>query len=70
MNDTSIRDILKDFKPTNAGAGKEMKMISIRVPADAKARYIQLQEKSGRKFSKSVREALMMLIEAAEAIPA
>lgn len=66
MND-AFTDLLKDFGPNVKAGNETVELIHIRVPADAKARYAQLQAKSGRKFSKTVREALIALIEAAEA---
>lgn len=60
-------EYLKDFGAKVKSENETVDIIHIRVPADAKARYAKLQEKSGRRFSKTVREALIALIEAAEA---
>lgn len=65
MTETTMKDILGDFSP-KACELKESKPVTIWLPAEAKARYDKLQEKSGRRFSKKVREALIILIGAAE----
>lgn len=70
MRETTISEILGDFSPTMKDSPKSLKEgrpVTIWLPAEAKARYDRLQEKSGRRFSKKAREILLALIEMAEA---
>ena len=70
MESNSLNDILADFSVMTSEDEKrlkERKPVTIWLSAEAKARYDRLQEKSGRKFGKKAREALLMLIDSAEA---
>jgi shikimate kinase len=65
----TIEDLLGDFSPTppeEPRSLKEGKPVTIWLPANAKAGYDRLQEKSGRRFGKKAREVLIELIELAE----
>lgn len=67
----TLSEILSDFGPDESSREvKETRPVTIWIPADAKARYDRLQEKSGRRFSKKARETLIALIAAAEAMTA
>lgn len=70
MKTSAARDLLGDFQimPQGNGTGshKEVKPVTIWLPAEAKASYDRLQDKSGRRFSKKAREVLIELITQAE----
>jgi len=69
MSEKTIREILGDFGPAKAPDKKSLKggrAVTIWLPADAKARYDRLQERSGKLFGKKAREVLMELIDGAE----
>lgn len=65
----SFEELLETFK-SESNAGKSVnsggKPITIWLPADAKARYDELQKRSKRRFSRTARELFIELIEAAE----
>lgn len=66
---TTMEDLLGDFCLTSgseANSLKERHAVTIWLPAEAKARYDLLQEKSERRFSKKAREVLIQLITLAE----
>lgn len=66
---TTVHDLLSDFciSPQDSPKSlKEGRPVTIWLPAEAKARYDRLQEKSGRRFSKKAREVLVELITLAE----
>jgi hypothetical protein len=65
----SLNEILGDFNPSEASDKSALNggTVTIWLSAADKARYDQLQIKSGRRFSKKAREALLALIEIAEA---
>lgn len=70
MEETTLNEILSDFRPTKTEEKNSLKggsPVTIWLPAEAKARYDRLQENSGRKFSKKAREVLLALMEVAEA---
>lgn len=70
MNTSRAQDLLGDFEitPTNESRSqKEMRVpVTLWLPADDKARYDQLQNKTKRRFSKKAREVLIELIGLAE----
>lgn len=66
----SLNEILGDFNPAEPAPGSGEKLgapVTIWLPTEAKARYDRLQKASGRRFGKKAREALLALIELAEA---
>lgn len=67
----SLDRILEDFNPKDTANTLSLKAsgapVTIWLPAEAKARYDRLQEASHRQFSKKAREALLLLIDLAEA---
>ena len=72
MDAKTLTEFLEDFSETEKGASGFSattggKPLTLWLPAEAKARYDKLQERSNRKFSKKAREALLALIAAAEA---
>jgi hypothetical protein len=70
MQPTTLEDILGDFNsatPDDGTRAKNCTTLTIWVPLELKARYRLLQEKSGRRFGKKAREAIVALITAAEA---
>lgn len=69
MSGKTLGDILDDFTFSDQrgkGSLAGGKPITIWMPARAKASYDRLQEKSGRRFTRKVREAILELISAAE----
>jgi hypothetical protein len=69
MKTNLIDDVLSDFKKIDPIDAESLSYsnISVRLPAKYKASYDRLQEQSGRRLSKKVREVLMALLDAAEA---
>ena len=69
MKTISMDEILGDFNPKEKARGSNLKggTVTIWLSPEDKARYNQLQECSGGRFSKKAREALLALIAAAEA---
>lgn len=70
MSTNFIDDVLSDFKKTHNPADADdvnYSNLTIRVPDKYKAKYDSIQQQSGRRFSKKVREVLMALLDAAEA---
>lgn len=68
MRETTINELLGDFTPVPQSQSRmDRGAVTIKLPADAKARYDLLQQKSGRQFGKKAREVLLKLIELAEA---
>lgn len=70
MQATTLEDILGDFTaavPDDGARTKNCTTLTIWVPLELKARYARLQERSGRRFGKKARAALIALIDAAEA---
>lgn len=68
MREKTIEDLLGDFRPVQSANRSTLTggTVTIWLSAEDKARYDRLQEMSGRKFSKKVREVLMAIIERAE----
>lgn len=62
----TMENILSDFTLT-ADPVKLGAYVTLWIPADYKARYDELQAKSGKKFSKKVREIVKAAIDMAEA---
>lgn len=70
MTPKTMVDILSDFSasaPSSAMGSTNRRPITIWLRPEDKERYDHLQEVSGRRFSKKAREALLQLIEVAEA---
>jgi len=70
MKETTLKDFLGDLGPMNADSAQRStasSLITIRLPPETKARYDLLQERSRKRFGKKAREALIALIEIAEA---
>ena len=68
-DDKTISELLGDFSATPAKDKQSLKgrgPVTIWLPPDAKERYDRLQMKSGKTFSKKVRELLLVMIEKAE----
>lgn len=66
---TTVEDLLGDFSliPTEGLSSlKEVRPVTIWLPADAKVKYDTLQAKSGRRFGKKARAVLIELIALAE----
>jgi hypothetical protein len=70
MLDKTLNDFLAELGPMDAKKNKSVSSrssVTFWLPPDIKSRYDRLQEISGRRFGKSVREALLALIGLAEA---
>jgi hypothetical protein len=70
MKPNLLDDILSDFKTSSGPAISEelaCSNITVRLPLAYKERYDRLQEQSGRRLSKKVRQMLIALLDAAEA---
>lgn len=69
MKHTSLDEILGDFNPTATEKSnlKEGGPVTIWLTPDYKARYDQLQAKSGKKFIKKLREIVRVAIDVTEA---
>lgn len=65
----SLDGILESFElgAMDAPDRNDRQSVTVWLPRGAKARYDRLQEISGRRFSKKVREIIMAAIEKAEA---
>jgi predicted DNA-binding protein len=66
----TLESILGDFSPSAPDTSESVRYggsIAVWLPSALKARYDALQERSGKRFSKKVREAVVAMIELAEA---
>lgn len=65
----SLDAILSNFNPSEneqESSLKDRECVTIWLPATMKARYDRLQEQSGRRFSKKIRELLLAAISRAD----
>lgn len=66
---TSLDDILGDFNPGDSSGKSSLKSgapIAVWLSAEDKARYDKLQQTSGRRFCKKLRELILAAMEVAE----
>lgn len=69
MNNVSLDKLIADFDPTlktNGSKIKEGGPVTIWLPAEYKAKYDRLQERSNRRFCKKVRELIVAAIDVTE----
>lgn len=65
MRTTTLSEILEGFAPAQPEK-QSSTTLTLWLPVKEKARYDRLQEKSGRRFSRKVRETIIALIDVAE----